>query len=226
MITKPWYLKDSPTDLNSVSISDEIEIARKQCEQFSKRTNVDFNDLFTVALEKLPNIRNNFIPELNDNYPVFLKSSIKGYLKNYIRDNSFETKIPRKITEIYMKTRNYSSHLIASQHTKWEEAEIREAHELINRYRSYNVKPLKAWSVADRSSENTSEYKNSLQIIEESEADFELLNDYFVNKLSKTEMVTKYGYNYEGEVLQQTERVKQIANYNGIATGKIGQNDV
>lgn len=215
MKTKRSFFKDYQTDLNSTSISKEIDIARNQCELFAKRTNVDFNDLFTEALERLPNIRKNFIPELNNNYVHFLKTSIKGYLKNYVRDKSFSTKIPRKITEIYMKTRSFASYLIASQHTKWTEEEIRDAHETVFKYRTYNVKELKSWTVVEDSGIDNSKYVNSIEIIQESEIDFDLLNDHFVNELSEIEMVKKYGYLYKERIEEQTDSIKEIASING-----------
>lgn len=197
--------------MTSLTIENQVDIAKKICGQFSKKTNISADDLLSVALEKLPTIENNFIPALNDNYAVFLKRSLKGYLSNYIRDHGFTVKIPRKTTEIYMKTRKYASYKIASVHTKWSEKQIRTAHETVNKHRSYNTSQLKSWNTSmDTLSENN-HLSDAQNICEESGIDTELLFDFFLFGLSNDDLISKHGKNALSEISTQSMNLKRLA---------------
>lgn len=197
--------------MTSLTIENQVKIAEKICGQFSKKTNISSDDLLSVALEKLPTIEKNFIPALNDNYSVFLKRSLKGYLSNYVRDHGFTVKIPRKTTEIYMKTRKYASYKIASVHTKWSETQIRNAHEIVNKHRSYNTSQLKSWNTSiDTLSENN-HLNDAQNICRESGINTELLFDFFLYGLSNDELVSKYGSNALIDISSQSMKLKHLA---------------
>ena len=190
---------------------DQITVAQTLSKNMASSCGADYDDLFSEALSKLPIIQRNYIPSIGGNFKAFLKSSLRGYLKNYIRDHSFTVKIPRRTLDIYMKTRKYSSYLIASIHTKWSEEEVRDAHETVRIYRAYNTNEVQSWSVICNSLSATNELSNAVSICNEAEVNNQLLIDFFVNKLSESTMAKEYGKDFMSKVNIQSKRLKKIA---------------
>lgn len=196
-------------------LDDQLKIAGQICGTFSKKTDVSTDDLMTVALEKLPVIERNFIPALNDNYAAFLRRSLRGYLQNYVRDHSFTVKIPRRISEIYMKTRGYASFLIASIHTRWTEEEIREAHETINQYRSYNTNQLQSWNAKANAFSETNELSEAIALCREADVDTELLIKFFVEEAPIEDLKKQYGERILNKIGKHTRKLKRLAQQQG-----------
>lgn len=194
-----------------MSNADQVTIAQTLSKNMSNSTGADYDDLFSEALSKLPVIQKNYIADVGGNFKAYLKSSLRGYLKNYIRDHSFTVKVPRRTLDIYMRTRRYSSHLIASIHTKWSEDEIRQAHETVRKHRSYNTNEVQSWSIVSNSLTATNEFKEAMEICAEAAIDGQLLCDFYVNELSKEEMISKYGKTFMRKVNKQTKILKQVA---------------
>lgn len=194
-----------------MSNEEQISIAQTLSKNVASTSGAEYDDLFSEALSKIPVIQKNYIPEIGGNFKSYFKTSLRGYLKNYIRDHSFTVKIPRRTSDIYMKTRKYSSHLIASLHTKWSEDEIREAHETIRQHRSYNTNEVQSWSVIGNSLTSTNEFSEASQICKEADVDTQLLYDFFVLRLERKEMIAKYGKTYMRKVNKHTKKLKATA---------------
>lgn len=198
-----------------ISLEKQVEIAEKISKTISASSGVPYNDLLSEAMFKIPLIQKNYIGRISNNYTSYLKTSLRGYLKNYIRDHSFSVRIPRRTLDIYMKTRNYSSHLIASLHTKWSESEIRDAHESVRKHRAYNMNQVQSWSTEIETMSSRNEFSEATMLCEEAEVDRDMLIDHFVNELPPEEMKELYGEGYLYQVGVQSRRLKKLAVHQG-----------
>lgn len=220
-MTKTQSTKASQTNKNSSELSEnsippmeeQIKVAELIALTFAKNNAIDFTDLFSEAQEKLININNNYIPELGGKFIPYLKASLRGYLKNYVRDYSFKVKLPRKITDMYMKTRNYSSFLIASLHTKWSEEEIRFAHNKMKKFREYNVAELQHWNMEADTLTCEKPLTASGLIIEESGVNKYLLFDVYLNEVPEAILKRKYGRNWKEKVRRDIEKLRKTCEF-------------
>lgn len=220
-MTKTQSIKVSQTSKNSSKSSEtsiptmeeQIEVASSIALTFSKSNGIEFSDLFSEAQEKLININKNYIPELGGKFLPYLKSSLRGYLKNYIRDHSFKVKIPRRITDTYMKTRKYSSFLIASLHTKWSEEEIRYAHNKMKKFREYNVAELQHWNTELDTLTCEKPLTESQQIIEEAGVNKYLLFDVYINDVPEHVLKRKYGKTWKKKVQKDIEKLRKTCKF-------------
>ncbi len=198
-----------------MSVEEQVKIASSVSLSMANKSGVSYEDLFSEALAKLPIIEKNYIAKISNSFRAYLKSSLRGYLKNYIRDNSFEVKLPRRTLDMYMKTRKYSSYLIASLHTRWSEDEIREAHEQVKKYRSYNANQVQSWSTDAELKTSKNWFNEAVQVCDEAGIDKELLFDYYLDDLDPKEMRNKHGKGYLAKVGKQTASLKLIATSQG-----------
>lgn len=195
---------------NIPDIKDQVEVAKMLSAKFSTSYGYDFTELFSEAQDKLLLISKNYISQVGNNYMTYLKSSLRGYLMNYIRDHSFKAHVPRRLKEIYMKTRKYSSFMIASIHTKWSEDEIRNAHETVKKFRHYNVKKFESWNTEENYLTTKNNFNISSMIVEEANVNEELLMDVYVNEVPEENLIHLYGENWKDEVEVQVGRLKTV----------------
>ncbi len=195
---------------------EQIQITKNICLSFSNKTGIPFENLFSECLEKLPKINDNFIPQLGKKFPPYLKASLRGYLRNYVRDKSFTVKIPRRISDIYMKTKKYSSFTIASLHTDYTVKEIETAHEIIQKFRTYNTHDVKPWTVEKNTLSVDSDFDISKEIIDEADVNIELLLDFYVYELSDDELQIVYGSDYKSILKDGTSKIKQTCQAQGL----------
>ncbi len=70
---------------------------------------VEYDDLKQVASYALLRGIDRFDPELGMQFTTFITPTITGEIKNYFRDKSRMVKLPRRLSEIGVQVRNFSS---------------------------------------------------------------------------------------------------------------------
>ena len=196
---------------------EQIDIAKKICKSFAKSTGLPYENLFSECLDKIPRVNKNFIPELGKKFTPYLKTSLRGYLRNYVRDNSFTVKIPRRILDIYMKTKKFSSHYIAHLHTGYPLPDIRNAHETVSKYRVYNTQQLQSWTTPIHTFSHKNNFSECHQILNEASVDSALLLDHYVYKKSEEQLISCYGKNYKTKLTQDTGKLRTVCKQQGYA---------
>lgn len=200
-----WELKPG-----MLSWEDQLDICSMIAAQTAIKSGLQYDDLFSEAVGKLPRIYHNYIPEHKKSFTGYLKICLRGYLKNYIRDRSFIIRIPRRIVDCYSRTFRYSSPEVAAQQTQYTREEIIVAQDQVKTLRPYKAESYEDWNTDVDLLTEENAFFASEQILEEAGINFELLNDYYVNEQSEYYLRKHYGEDYELKIKNQTATIKDI----------------
>ena len=106
----------------------------------SKKLMVDRCELTSYLMNRLPNIKRNFVPELGKDFNTYLTISLRFYSLNYLRDCSWSTKVSAKELTIYSKILKWKTLKVASRRLGIPVNELREIRRRVNSNRNnYNV---------------------------------------------------------------------------------------
>lgn len=104
------YAKSRDRDLRNALVTDNIGLARAFARRYRNR-GVTADDLDQIALEALVRSVERFEPERGLKFSTFAARTIEGSLREYFRDRTWDTRVPRRTRQLAAQVRTASDEL-------------------------------------------------------------------------------------------------------------------
>lgn len=169
-----------------------LKVCKNVCADFSSKYGLDYDEIYSYALEKLskifPKVRDDLKPER------YISMSLKGNLLNYIRDESRPVRVPRRLNNLYLERNR-----LLKQNPNLESPEIRRElridedtlHQVENLSSSNFTTDLDScefYLSSDNYSDGVNYIRHNISL-----EDRELLEDLYLERMNPTKLTKKWG---------------------------------
>lgn len=182
------------------------------CGSVSKRSGIPIDNLVSSCNAQIPNILKNYNAALGKDFMKFFASSIKGYALNHVRDNESICKVPRGLQDMCQLIKKYPTYEAAAKALKMDVDKIKELVYSVDVFKNYNMLEYSSVNEIFFSDTDTSiEFKEDCRdFVDEylSDEEFDVLEDLYVNKLTKRGMNKKYGVTWGNIAHKALSKVK------------------